>query len=337
MTVITGRASVGRVAAGTMQRPPGVERGVTGAERAVGVERDDRTRRRSPAARPRTRPRSTSSHSEPSTWVPEPNVIDPTTSGTSTSGIHIVTVCARRQRPVELVLVPRRGAAARLLDQRLVVIEPHAVDAQQLGGGRREPAGEARTARPSGPPARGSRSAGTPARRCRAPRSGGSRSSGAPRRPRWPGGTRSTSSGRASPRTTVWPLARNSSTAPSGTGRTSSRYGPASRVSLPVEAIAGRYRAPCGGSITGGDSGSARTGAMPQSTPRSRQSATRASSAAGSQALRKSAWPVSTPPEPSCRPDGSPTKSYDHVHRPARAAHRMGSRAAIGRVGVGDV
>ena len=71
-------------------------------------------------------------------WVPDPNFMSPMSAATSTSGIHIVIGSVALERPVVLVLVPRGVAAAGLLEQGLVVVQPHAVDAQQLGGDRRE-------------------------------------------------------------------------------------------------------------------------------------------------------------------------------------------------------
>ena len=50
------------------------------------------------------------------------------------------------QRPIELILVPRRRSPTGLLEERLVVVEPNAVDTEQRSSDRREPwcEGEAR-------------------------------------------------------------------------------------------------------------------------------------------------------------------------------------------------
>ena len=43
------------------------------------------------------------------------------------------------ERPIELVLMPRGVTAAGLLEQRLIVIQPNAVDAEQVGRRLGEP------------------------------------------------------------------------------------------------------------------------------------------------------------------------------------------------------
>ena len=69
---------------------------------------------------------------------PEPNVIEPISAGDVDERHPQRDRAVGVERPVELVLVPRRVAAARLLEERLVVVEAHAVDAEQLGGDARE-------------------------------------------------------------------------------------------------------------------------------------------------------------------------------------------------------
>ena len=69
--------------------------------------------------------------SGPSTWLPVAKASPPWAGVMSTSGIHIVRHRDAVERPVHRVLVPRGVAAAGLLEQRLVVVEPHPRDAEQ--------------------------------------------------------------------------------------------------------------------------------------------------------------------------------------------------------------
>lgn len=46
------------------------------------------------------------------------------------------------ERPIHLILVPGRVAAARLLEQRLVVVDANALDAHELGGDAAEALGQ---------------------------------------------------------------------------------------------------------------------------------------------------------------------------------------------------
>ena len=56
----------------------------------------------------------------------------PISGVTSTSGIHMVIVLLVAERPVVLILMPRRQPAASFLEQRLVVIDAHAIHAKQI-------------------------------------------------------------------------------------------------------------------------------------------------------------------------------------------------------------
>ena len=79
--------------------------------------------------------------SGPSTWLPVAKASPPWAGVMSTSGIHIVRHRAPSSGQYIASWCHGRVAPAGLLEERLVVVEPHPVDAEQPGGDVGEPLG----------------------------------------------------------------------------------------------------------------------------------------------------------------------------------------------------